>query len=328
MSMGTSLQHGCAAYASRNSASSSLARGFFEYAREVIRSTRSTWVFPAASSSWREWSLERSTYSTDSRRKLRGNGLSSSSPGPSRAFLLAVLAFLFLGLMWGFPTGEARNRVAMVYPQTAAARIGLRTGDRIVEINSRRVVRGDDMIRKIHASPGRNLRLVIRRNGQVMHRTAAPAYAISYAGIGWTFYNPREGRVEDAPASETANQIPIRKGDLLISLDGKPVENGTRMIEAIREAGHRPVAAVLERDKRAFQVMLAPYIVAVRFSGVEWLFADPATLKGLSSEKAVAGAADDESRNDSRRALEAAGFRYSDGLLRSTADEYALVATW
>ncbi len=51
--------------------------------------------------------------------------------GPLFSLLLAAIAFVALGVYWGFPDApKMQNRIAMVYPQTEAQAIDLRTGDR------------------------------------------------------------------------------------------------------------------------------------------------------------------------------------------------------
>lgn len=192
--------------------------------------------------------------------------------GPIASFLLAVLAFLALGLIWGYPDGSrVQNRVAMVSPQTVASRIGLRAGDRIVEINGRKFTEGNSLTSLIHSSPGKTLHLVIKRNGEPLKKTAAPAYAIDYAGIEWAFYSPKVGKVISAPPPAIAKKTGIDKDDVLVSLDRRRIRSGEQMLNVIRGNGERPVEAVLKRGDKVFTARLTPSTYVVSFQGVDWV---------------------------------------------------------
>jgi regulator of sigma E protease len=82
--------------------------------------------------------------------------------GPATNLLLAVV--LFAGL-YMFGGGKATSVVDAVIDDRPAASAGLRTGDRIVAINSAPVAEPEDIPKRISASGGRPLTVVVERDG-------------------------------------------------------------------------------------------------------------------------------------------------------------------
>ncbi len=82
--------------------------------------------------------------------------------GPGANLVLAVVLFAALFMAGG---GRATQTVDDVVPDTPAASVGLQTGDRILEIGGRRVEAGD-IAEVISSSNGRELTLVVERDGR------------------------------------------------------------------------------------------------------------------------------------------------------------------
>lgn len=82
--------------------------------------------------------------------------------GPSRDTLLSALRPL------------AEPVLAVVVPDQAAARAGLRPGDRIVAIDGQPVATWTDAVERIRAAPGKPLRMDVQREGQRVALTVTP----------------------------------------------------------------------------------------------------------------------------------------------------------
>ena len=85
--------------------------------------------------------------------------------GPFMSLVLACTVFWLIGVTWGYQTGSSKNKVAFVQEGTPAQKMGLRRGDKMVEINHIRVRSGDHMRNLIYKSGGTRLRVVVTRNG-------------------------------------------------------------------------------------------------------------------------------------------------------------------
>jgi regulator of sigma E protease len=94
--------------------------------------------------------------------------------GPVANFILAFVILLVAALLIGVPSPNANSQVAMVLPDTPAARAGLQMGDQIVSIDGQTFASGDDLVAKIHASAGKHLAIVYRRHGVTTQIVVTP----------------------------------------------------------------------------------------------------------------------------------------------------------
>lgn len=88
--------------------------------------------------------------------------LNLPAPGPSRDTLLSALRPL------------AEPVLAVVVPDQAAARAGLRPGDRIVAIDGQPVATWTDAVERIRGAPGKPLRMDVQRADQRVALTVTP----------------------------------------------------------------------------------------------------------------------------------------------------------
>lgn len=195
--------------------------------------------------------------------------------GPVFSFLLAVLVFLFIGVYWGFPDlGNPQNRVGQVQPQTEAARIDLRAGDLILEINGKKITHGKQMTDIIHASAGKEIRILVERDGQKMTKIGHPKWMIEYLGANWSFAGGDGGVVDAIGQHTTASKAGIKEGDKLVSIDGTKIDNGQEMVNFIKANGSRPARLELTRNDKTVRVNVVPEVEWVKFGGVRWFFPD------------------------------------------------------
>ncbi|MHB9038130.1 MAG: site-2 protease family protein [Armatimonadota bacterium] len=192
--------------------------------------------------------------------------------GPFASFLLAVIVFISMGLFWGFPVGTSENKVAMVNPKTEAARIGLRAGDRIVDINGVKITSGKDMTTLIHDKPGEQLKLTIKRNGSTLTKTATPQWNIYYLGAAWSFAQGKNGNVEGVAEKSAAESAGIRENDKIVGINGKRIKTGSEFASAIKLDGDKPVKLDLKRGDSIIHVTAHPGTEWIEFAGAHWVF--------------------------------------------------------
>ena len=193
--------------------------------------------------------------------------------GPLMSFLLAVAAFLFVGLYWGFPDlSLPEARVGQVNPKTEAARIGLRTGDRILEIDGIKISRGSQMTEYIHRRPGRRIKLVVERRGTRLTKVGTPQWNVMYLGAAWSFMRRERALVESVGDSSAAKKAGVMPDDALLSIDGRSILGGRAMIGAIASKGNQEVTIELLRAGTHVTIKAKPDIQWVRLAGFKWGF--------------------------------------------------------
>jgi len=143
--------------------------------------------------------------------------------GPLFSFLLAIVIFMLLGYLWGFPD-KISNKIQMVMPKTEASRMDLRGGDKILSINGVKLKDPSQAIDIIHSSAGKSLNLEIERNNEILEKTGTPKLNINYfLGANW---EPDKEAIPTIsavfPKSELEKQG-IEKGNILIEIDNQKI---------------------------------------------------------------------------------------------------------
>ena len=139
--------------------------------------------------------------------------------------------------------------IAICRAKSPAAEAGLKIDDRIIEIDGRKIKRSAEFREEINRRyAGDKLKLAVLRGTQRIERELTladkiPPYQQPFLGV----LPMRDGGEDglkiryvypDSPASKAG----ISAGDLLLSLDGKPIKNREEMIEAMLE--YQPDQAV------------------------------------------------------------------------------------
>ncbi|NLN78151.1 MAG: RIP metalloprotease RseP [Armatimonadetes bacterium] len=188
--------------------------------------------------------------------------------GPLFSFILGVGVLVSVGVLWGFQDfSEPQPRVGSVQPGTEAASIGLRAGDRVLEINGKRISTGAQMTEIIHDKPGQRITVLLDRDGKTIRKTARPRWSVQYADTNWSFM-----KGDDPVAEFTNEKLNIKKGDTLISIGGRLISGGENMVWAIEQSGAKPTDLVLKRDNQEIATTIKPDAQWVRAFNAKWLF--------------------------------------------------------
>ncbi len=92
--------------------------------------------------------------------------------GPIANFLFAIIALALLFMVYGQP--YTPPVIQQVQPDGAAAEAGIEPGDRIVAIDGRRMDRFEDVLQTVLLNPGRQLEMVIARDGVELEKLVTP----------------------------------------------------------------------------------------------------------------------------------------------------------
>ena len=193
--------------------------------------------------------------------------------GPLFSFVLGVAVLLFVGVHWGFQDyTQPEPRIGSVQPLTEAARVDLRAGDRVLEINGIRITQGTQMTQLIHSKPGEELTLLIDRDGKTINMIARPRWVVQYLGAQWSFMKGVSAVVDNVAKPSAAENAGIQQDDTLVSINGKSIVGGPEMVAAIRSNGGRVATIVLNRNRQSVAVAASPDVQWVRFLGPKWVF--------------------------------------------------------
>jgi regulator of sigma E protease len=191
--------------------------------------------------------------------KPRWQRLIVTFAGPAMNILLAivVLTGLFMVHFPKIPTTHS-PAIGYVVPDSAAAKAGIREGDRIVQIDNTTDPTWDDIGMKEVASAGHPLTVWIVRGGERKRVTVTPVLdPKTGAGFaGWA----EESQIEIASVlpGKPAAKAGIQMGDIVVSIDGQAVRSTPKLHDIISNNGGKPVTIVYSRNGKLSTVTMTP----------------------------------------------------------------------
>lgn len=179
--------------------------------------------------------------------------------GPAMNIILAVAVLTGL-FMVRFPkTPSAPSpEIGYVVPGSAAAKAGLKEGDRIVQIGDASNPTWEDINMKEVTSAGHSLNVWIVRNGQrqLVHVTPVLDPKTGAGFAGWGEQNKIE--VDNVLADSPAAKAGLHPGDIIVSVDGQQIFSTPKVHDIISSGGGKPVSVVISHNGKIRTATLTP----------------------------------------------------------------------
>ncbi|MEN6532413.1 MAG: RIP metalloprotease RseP [Bryobacteraceae bacterium] len=192
--------------------------------------------------------------------KPRWQRLGIAFAGPAMNIVLAVA--LLTGLfMVKYPRpmeSDLSATVGHVLPDSAAAKAGVKSGDKIVQIGSVANPTWQDVLVAEASNANRPLPVVVQRNGKRMAFTVTPVL-IERAGIGFAGWAEQADiQVGDLSPGLPAEKAGLRRGDLLLSVNGEPIRSQYKLREVVQACKGQPVEIDYIRDGVRSKAIIQP----------------------------------------------------------------------
>ncbi|MDR1099337.1 MAG: RIP metalloprotease RseP [Treponema sp.] len=164
-----------------------------------------------------------------------------------------VFAVLVLSVIWGcgFEVNTLSNRIVLAseinpgqpYPADEA---GLKTGDRIIEINGRNTPYYHDIQENIAVNPEKALALTVDREGELLSLEVRPNLDKSTGAgrIGVYFWT--DPVIEDVRAGGPAAAAGLQAGDRILRVDGEEIRHS---VDFFRFLNNAPPTLSVEYDR-------------------------------------------------------------------------------
>ncbi len=192
--------------------------------------------------------------------KPRWQRMIISFAGPAINLVLAVvlLTGLFTQHYLRVPLPHSPI-VGVVTPTGAAYQAGIREGDQVVRIDDVQNPTWEDVVIKEIAGAHQAMSVVVKRDGQLLHFAVTPVYdeKLGAGQAGWM----QESQVQVAgyvKGNDAAEKAGLQKGDILVSIDGKPLRSASRLQEVIEQTKGAPVQLAYSRNGALHEVSLTP----------------------------------------------------------------------
>jgi regulator of sigma E protease len=177
--------------------------------------------------------------------------------GPAMNILLALA--IFWGIFWlvGVPTPSYLRQApdVVAVPQNAVS--GIQPGDRIIEVNGVKTPTWEQVLAEdSKAKPGDTVSIAALRNGaQNTFTVKVPAKPDVFALVGYPAMAPV---VDEVAIGFPAEKAGLKPGDLVISMNGKPVVTWPQLVEGVHQSGGQPIQFVVRRDGVNIPLTITP----------------------------------------------------------------------
>src|SRR5579871_3203454 len=204
--------------------------------------------------------------------KPRWQRLIISFAGPAMNIVLAVaiLTGLFMVRFPKIPSVPSPV-VGYVLPDSAAAKAGVKEGDRVVQIEDTANPTWDDIGMREMAGAGHALTIWVERGGERKKIVATPVLdpKTGTGFLGWAEENKVE--VANTTLDKPAEKAGLQTGDILVSVNGQPVYSTPRILEMIANSGGKPLQIAYRRNGESRATTVTPVMAKIDQGPERWV---------------------------------------------------------
>src|SRR5918993_3382315 len=180
--------------------------------------------------------------------------------GPAMNIILAVVVMAIV-LAQGAEVPayqDAAPVVGAVTPGSAAERVGIRAGDRILTVAGDEIDTWEDLYIQIGTRPDRDVALTLLRDGRTEAMSVRPA-AEGRFEVGDIGVLPDVSpSVRSVNPGEPADRAGVRAGDVIYAVDGERVIFARQLAEAISRNAGKPIDLTIRREGGEQQISVTP----------------------------------------------------------------------
>jgi regulator of sigma E protease len=192
--------------------------------------------------------------------KPRWQRLIIAFAGPFMNIVLAVavLTGLYMVKYQKVSDADMEAVIGHVIADSPAAKAGIQDGDRIVKLDGKNNPTWEDVGLKEMASAYRAMHLTIERNGKRFDTTVTPTLS-ERTGVGFAGWDER-GQIQlgDVEHGMPADQAGLKKGDLIVALNGQPMHSIIKFQEITKNSGGQPITIQYKRAGQLESVTVRP----------------------------------------------------------------------
>ncbi|MBI1908744.1 MAG: RIP metalloprotease RseP [Deltaproteobacteria bacterium] len=183
-------------------------------------------------------------------------------------FMNLLLALFFMPLVFMIGKMEPiyldqKPVVLGVLADSAAAKAGLQKGDEFLRVNGRGYSRWRDLLDYILLHPEEEVVVDIQRAGGTVQKKIVieshPSNRSGFLGVEPGQFVGNDPVVDEVSPDSPAAEAGFRKGDRVLSINGKSVMTWTEMSQIVSASEGRPLAVVVGRSEGPKDLSLTPF---------------------------------------------------------------------
>jgi regulator of sigma E protease len=193
--------------------------------------------------------------------KPRWQRLIIAFAGPFMNVVLAVglVTGLYMVKYQRVSDADMQAVIGHVTSDSPAGKAGIQDGDRIVKLDGQDNPTWEDVELKTVASAYRPMRLTVEHNNGTRFDTVVTPTLNERFGVGFAGWDPRgQIQLSTVEAGMPADLAGLKKGDLLIEVNGEPIHSNTKFQEITRNSGGKPIDILYERNGERRKVTVQP----------------------------------------------------------------------
>ncbi len=197
--------------------------------------------------------------------KPRWQRLIIAFAGPLMNVVLAVglLTGLYMVKFQKVADEDMQAVIGHVIAGSPAAKAGIQDNDRIIRVDGKTNPTWEDVAIKEISSAYRPMYLTIERSGRHFETSVTPTLG-ERSGMGFAGWDERGviqlGAVEMGMPAEKSG---LKKGDLLLTVNGQPIHSQIKFQELTKNSGGKPIEIEYQRDGQAHVITVQPVYTAV-----------------------------------------------------------------
>ena len=197
--------------------------------------------------------------------------IAAAGPVMNVVLAIGILTGLYMFKYQKISDADLYAVIDHVAAGSPAAQAGVRDGDRIVKLDGKRNPSWEDIGEKEITSAYRPLYLTVERNGREIDCIVTPTLS-ERMGVGYAGWDERgEVELSYVEPGYPAEKAGLKKGDVILSVNGQPIHSPTRFQEATRNSGGKAIDIEFQRGGSTRHISVQPVQAELGESQRHWV---------------------------------------------------------